>query len=149
MSLLDLSSQCPFPHCESQSTSPIQDALEYWAGLWTCCEGRSGSNPTPVCSCLQCPQLSELMHLCVCVCQLSLFLYIYHRHRVCLVNRVNLICSLCSWWEGFGSSSLVTLLFWVSNVALSPPLHVCCPQGFAPEASLRTCVCSSQNQGWR
>ena len=35
--------------------------------------------------------------------------YVFHRHRVCLVDRVDLICSLYSWWEGFGSSSLVTL----------------------------------------
>ena len=32
--------------------------------------------------------------------------YIFHRHRVCLVDHVDLICS---WWESFGSSSLVTL----------------------------------------
>ena len=49
--------------------------------------------------------------------------YIFHRHRVCLVDRVDLICSLYSWWEGFGSSSLVTL-------PLGRPL------GFAPEAAL-------------
>ena len=41
--------------------------------------------------------------------KLSMALYIFHRHRVCLVDRVDLICSLYSWWEGFGSSSLVTL----------------------------------------
>ena len=35
--------------------------------------------------------------------------YIFHRHRVCLVDCVDLICSLYSWWEGFGSSSLATL----------------------------------------
>ena len=35
--------------------------------------------------------------------------YVFHRHRVCLVDLVDLICSLYSWWEGFGSSSLVTL----------------------------------------
>ena len=35
--------------------------------------------------------------------------YIFHRHRVCLVDCVNLICNLYSWWEGFGSSSLATL----------------------------------------
>ena len=35
--------------------------------------------------------------------------YIFHRHRVCLVDHVDLICSLYSWWEGFGSSSLATL----------------------------------------
>ena len=35
--------------------------------------------------------------------------YIFHRHRVCLIDRVDLICSLYSWWEFFGSSSLVIL----------------------------------------
>ena len=35
--------------------------------------------------------------------------YIFHRHRVCLVDGVDLICSLYSWWEGFGSSSFVTV----------------------------------------
>ena len=35
--------------------------------------------------------------------------FIFHRHRVCLVDHVDLICSLYSWWEGFGSSSLATL----------------------------------------
>ena len=35
--------------------------------------------------------------------------YIFHRNKVCLVNRVDLICSLFSWWESFGSSSLTTL----------------------------------------
>ena len=27
--------------------------------------------------------------------------YVLHRHRVCLVDHVDLICSLYSWWEGF------------------------------------------------
>ena len=35
--------------------------------------------------------------------------YIFHRHRVCLVDHVDLICSLYSWWEGFESSSLAGL----------------------------------------
>ena len=37
--------------------------------------------------------------------------YIFHRHRVCLVDCVDLICSLYSCWEGFGfgSFSLATL----------------------------------------
>ena len=34
--------------------------------------------------------------------------YVFHRHRVCFVDRVDLICSLYSWWEGLGSS-LATL----------------------------------------
>ena len=36
-------------------------------------------------------------------------LHIFHRHRVCLVDCVDLICSLYIWWEGFGSSSVATL----------------------------------------
>ena len=65
------------------------------------------TGPTPVCSCLQCPQLSELV--CLFLWELSRAFYIFHRHRVCLVDRVDLICILYSWWEGFGSSSLATL----------------------------------------
>ena len=61
--------------------------------------------------------------------------YIFHRHRVCLLDRVDLICSLYSWWEGFGSYSLATLP-WVSTVVLFPPLHVGRPLGFAPGAAL-------------
>ena len=36
-------------------------------------------------------------------------LYIFHGQKVCLVDHVDLIYSLHSWWEGFGSSSLATL----------------------------------------
>ena len=61
--------------------------------------------------------------------------YLFHRHRVHLVDHVDLICSLYSWWEGFRSSSLATLP-WLSIVILFPPLHVGCPLGFAPEAAL-------------
>jgi len=68
---------------------------------------RFWSGPTPLCSCLQYPQLSELVHFLLW--ELSMAFYIFHRHRVCLVDRVDLTCSLCSWWEGFGSSSLATL----------------------------------------
>ena len=60
-----------------------------------------------MCSCLQCPQLSELV--CFLLWELSMTFYIFHRHRVCLVDCVDLICSLYSWWESFGSSSLATL----------------------------------------
>ena len=61
--------------------------------------------------------------------------YIFHRHRICLVDHVDLICMLYSWWEDLGPSSLVTLLL-VSTVVLFSPLHVRCPLGFAPEAAL-------------
>ena len=68
---------------------------------------RFQSGPTPVCSCLQCPQLSELV--CFLLWELSIIIYIFHRHRVCLVDHVDLTCSLYSWWEDFGSSYLGTL----------------------------------------
>ena len=61
-------------------------------------------------SCLQCPQLSELALSELLLWELSMTFYIFHRYRVCLVDRVDLIRSLYSWWEGFGSSSLATLL---------------------------------------
>ena len=60
-----------------------------------------------MCSCLQCPQLSELVLFVLW--ELSMTFYIFHRHAVCLVDCVDLICILYSWWEGFGSSSLATL----------------------------------------
>ena len=61
--------------------------------------------------------------------------YVFHRHKVCLVDRVDLICSWYSFWEGFGSSSLATLPLYF-NCGLLPRLHVGCPMGLAPEASL-------------
>jgi len=100
--------QSPFPHWESLSTHLprmpsdtvlISDLL--WGQL------RLLSGPTPVCSCLQCPQLTGLV--CFLLWQLSMTFYIFHRHRVWPVDCVDLICSLYSRWEGFGSSSLVTL----------------------------------------
>ena len=48
--------------------------------------------------------------------------YIFRRHRVCLVDCVNLICSLYSWWEGFGSSSLATLPLGFNCGFISTPL---------------------------
>ena len=98
--------QSPFPLWESQSTSPPQDALQHCADLCYCYGGSSDSNLVLLlCSCLQCPQLSEL----VCFLLWELTFYIFHRHRVCLVDCVDLICSLYSWWEGLGSYSLATL----------------------------------------
>ena len=58
-------------------------------------------------SCLQCPQLSELVPFLLW--GLSVIRYIFHRHRVFLVDHMDLICSLYSWWEGFGSFPLATL----------------------------------------
>ena len=88
----------------------------------------------------QCPQLSELVHFLLWA--LSMSFYIFHRHRVCLVDRVDLICSLYSWCEGFGSYSLATLPLgfnygFISTSACGLSTGVCswgCPGGlgFAP-----------------
>ena len=88
-----------------------------------------------VCSCLHCPQLSELVRFLLR--ELSVTFYICHRHRVCLVDRVDLIWSLYSWWEGFGFSSLATppLGFncgFISTFAYGSYTRVCsrgCPGG--------------------
>ena len=61
--------------------------------------------------------------------------YIFDRHRVCIVDYLDLIFSLYSWWKGFGSSSLATLPLgfncgFISTSACGRPL------GFAPEAAL-------------
>ena len=95
---------------------------------------RFESGPTPMWSCLQCPQLSELVRFLFW--ELSMTFYIFHRHRVCLVDHVDLISSLYSWWEGFGSSSLVTL-----------PLGFNC--GFIPTSACgsSTGVCSWGSPG--
>ena len=61
--------------------------------------------------------------------------YVFHRRRVSLVDRVNFICILYSWWEGFESSSIATVPLNFNNSFISP-LHVCCPLGFASEAAL-------------
>ena len=61
--------------------------------------------------------------------------YIFHRHRACLVDHVDLVCSLYSWWKGFGSSSLAILPLgfncgFISTSTCESAL------GFAPEAAL-------------
>ena len=95
-------------------------------------------------SCLQHPQLSELVRFLLW--ELSMPFYIFCGHRVCRVELVDLICSLYSWWEGFGSSSLATLPLgfncgFISTSACGPSTGVCswgCPGGlgFAREAAL-------------
>ena len=74
--------------------------------------------------------------------------YIFHRHRVCLVDGVDLICSLYSWWESFGSSSLATLPLGFNCGFIST--STCgSSTGFAPEAARKTSVCSCEGQVWR
>ena len=65
-----------------------------------------------------------------------MFFYIFYRHRVFLVDCVDLICSLYSWWEGFESSSLATLPLGF-NCGFISPLYICVFHwGLAPEAAL-------------
>ena len=99
--------QSPFPcwvtvHLTSLGCPPtLRLSLDLlWGQL------RFSSGPMPVCSCLQCPQLSELV--CSLLWELSASLYVFHGHRVSLVDLVGSICSLYSWWEGFESSSKIT-----------------------------------------
>ena len=91
-----------FPLLQVTVTSPPQVTLQNCAGLWICCgeQLRFQSGSTPVYSWLQCPQLSELV--CFLLWELSISFYIFHSHRVCLVDRVDLICRLYRWWEVFG-----------------------------------------------
>ena len=79
---------------------PTMPSKLYWYLdlLWG--QLRFQSAPAPLCSCLPCPQLSELVHFLLW--ELSMTFYTFHRHSVCLVDRVGLICSLYSWWEGLG-----------------------------------------------
>ena len=66
-------------------------------------------------SCVFLPPVSTAIRtiafVCGCVCVSSQCSFIYSIDRVCLVDHVDLICSLYSCWEGFGfgSFSLATL----------------------------------------
>ena len=62
--------------------------------------------------------------------------YIFHGHGVCLVDRLDLISSLYSWWEGLGSSSLDTLPLGFSCGFISTSACLGRPLGFASEAVL-------------
>ena len=91
-------------------------------------------------TCLQCPQLSELV--CFLLWELSVSFHIFNRNRVCLVDCVDVIWSLYSWWEGFVSSSLATVPLgfncgFISTSECGSSTGVCswgCPGGlgFAP-----------------
>ena len=60
-----------------------------------CGQLRLESGPPPACSCLQGSQLQDQVRFLLC--ELSMTFYIFHRHRVCLVEHVDLICSLYNW----------------------------------------------------
>ena len=86
MFFLNLGCQNPFPRWESQSTSPPQDVLQHWAGLWTRCGGSSDSNLVL----LLCGLVSSV-HSCQNQC-----VFFYGNSNcplVCLIDCVDLICS--------------------------------------------------------
>ena len=94
-----------FPSRQSQSTSLPQDALQHCADLWTCSKSSSDSNLILL-LCVLASNVHGYQNQCFFLLwELSMTFYIFHRHRVCLVDCVDLIRSLHSWWEGFGSSS--------------------------------------------
>ena len=101
--------QSPFPSWASQPTLPPQDTLQHCADLWTCYGGSSGSNLVLL-LCFLASNVHSYQNQCVFFCGSSPCPFIYSIDTVCLVDCVHLICSLYSWWEGFGSSSLATLL---------------------------------------
>ena len=74
--------------------------------------------------------------------------YISHRHTVCLVDPVDLTCSLYSLWEGFGSSSLVTLPLGFNCGFISISMWVV-HWGLLLRLPWRTWVCPCEGQVWR
>ena len=136
MCFLSHCSQSSFPPWESQPTSPPSDALQHHAGLWTCCGGSSGSNLVLL-QCVLASNVHSCQNWCVFSCGSSQWPFIFHRHRVCLVDHMDLICSLYGWREGFGSFSLATLPLglncgFISTSACESSPGVCfwgCPGG--------------------
>ena len=69
---------------------------------------------TPVCSCLQCPQLSELVHFLLW--ELSVSFYVFHRHTVCLVDRgfnLQLVQLVGLFWVFFLSHTAPGFQLWL------------------------------------
>ena len=107
---------------------------------------RLWSGPTPACSCLQCPQLSELVH------------FLLWALNVLLYNPQTQ--SLLSWLCGF-SPQLVQLVgrFWVLVLSHIAPgfqvwfcLHLCMwisHRGLLLRPPCRTWVCPSEGRVWR
>ena len=75
--------------------------------------------------------------------------YIFHRHRVCLVDPVDLMCNLYSWWESFGSSSLATLPLGFNYGFISTSGMWVVHWGLLLRLPWRTWVCPCEGQVWR
>jgi len=135
MFFLSYCCQSPFPRWESQSTSPHLPRMPSNTVLVT--GPAVGAAQILIWSypCVFLPPMSTAIRTSVfSFVELSMSFYILHRHRVCLVDHVDLICSLYNWWEGFGSSSSATLPLGFSCAFISKCVGR--PLGFAPEAAL-------------
>ena len=96
---------------------------------------------------LQCSQLSERESFLLW--ELSMTFYIFHSHRVCLVDRVDLICSLCSWLGGFW---IFFLSHTVPGFQLWFYFHLCmwiAQRGLLLGLPWRSWVCPCEGQVWR
>ena len=73
--------------------------------------------------------------------------YIFHRHRVCLVDPVDLICSLYSWRFGvlFLSHTAPVFQLWFYSHLCMGVVH----WGLLLRLPWRTWVCPCESQVWR
>ena len=111
------------------------------------CGGSSASNLVLLLWVLT--SIAQRSEWCVFFWELSMTLYIFQRHTVCLVDRVDLIC-LYSRWEGFGSSSLVTLPLGFNCGFISPSTRGSFVHwGLLLRLPWRTRVCPCEGQAWR
>ena len=82
--------------------------LEWGTIAFSSCGGYSDSNLVLL-LCVLASNVHSYLSQCAFFYGSSQWPFICSIDRVCLVDRVDLICSVYSWWEGFGSSSLATL----------------------------------------
>ena len=98
-----------FPSLGVTVPSPPWDALQRSADLWACWGRAAQILIWSYASVFLLPMSMAIRTSAFSLWDLSMTFYILHGHRVCLVDRVDLIRSLYSWWESFGSSSLAIL----------------------------------------
>ena len=121
--------QSPFPHWESQPTSGPWDALQHYAGLWTCCGGSSDSNLVLLLCVLASMSTAVRTSVLSSVGALNALLYIPKTQNLpswsCGFN-LQLVHLVGRFW----SSSLVTLPLgfncgFISTSACGPSTGVC------------------------
>ena len=108
-----------------------------------------GAAQTLICSytCVFLPSMSTAIRTSVFSFVGALSVLLYIPHRDCLVDHVDLICSMYSWWEGFGSSSLATLPLGFNCGFISTSARG--SWGLLLRLPWRTWVCPCEGQVWR